>query len=192
MTFQSAIVSENGQLNMGTTQGFGSQCVATLANINFLRHGLNMSGRPWAVAPAIRSESGLALIAFHESDAVLMPPEAVAKVGLNRKTVEAIREKQRVTKELKEGLGMEAEEIEAWKKVAAQSRGSKNEKEKESRASNQHYREEIKEGKVQLGSRIRTENVFAIAGRNHNHYGLRRYSSSEIASSIRGRARRAP
>ncbi len=72
-----------------------------------------MSGRPWAVAPAIKSEFDLALIAFHESDAVLMPPEAVAKVGLNRKPVEAVREKQRVRKELKAGLGMEAKEIEA-------------------------------------------------------------------------------
>ena len=92
---------ENGQSHTGTIRGFGSQCVDTLANINSRRHGLNMSGRPWAVAPAIKSEFGLALIAFHESDAVLMPPEAVAKVGLNRKPLEAIREKQRVRKELK-------------------------------------------------------------------------------------------
>lgn len=42
--------------------------------------------------------------------------EAVAKLVLLRGKVEAIRNKRRNTKELHESLGMEAEEIEAWKK----------------------------------------------------------------------------
>ena len=59
-------------LNMGTIQGFASQCVATLANINFRRHGLNIGGKLLAVAPEFRSESGSARIAFHEFDKIFV------------------------------------------------------------------------------------------------------------------------
>ena len=42
--------------------------------------------------------------------------EAVAKVILDQKMVKAIRDKRRFDKELIEGLGMDAEEIEAWRR----------------------------------------------------------------------------
>ena len=43
--------------------------------------------------------------------------KAVAKVVLLREKVGAIRNKRRFQKELQEGLGVDAEEIEAWKKA---------------------------------------------------------------------------
>jgi len=39
---------------------------------------------------------------------------AVAKVVLNRKAVEAIRDKQRVTKDLRESVGITDEELKRW------------------------------------------------------------------------------
>ncbi len=44
--------------------------------------------------------------------------KAIAKVNLDRQMVEAIRDKRRAKKELREALGLDAEEIEWFKKGA--------------------------------------------------------------------------
>ncbi|MCF7963663.1 MAG: hypothetical protein K9M08_23220 [Pirellula sp.] len=48
---------------------------------------------------------------------------AVAKVRLDHEMVKGIRDKKRFEKELNDGLGLDAEEIAAWKKIASKNEG---------------------------------------------------------------------